>query len=156
VEVAAVDDEVLRHRRQRVLTRSRRTEFHEIDARRRGGRQKFDELEAPVRRARRRPDRGSGGRRPQLGQQRRVLRVHPLARGRQRAVGRRRSDGDERGAAFRRQLDAVERRAGLQKDGVSWLGRVDRGLQVASRGNSDGGSARRGRREQSDGEAEKD
>ena len=96
--------------------------------------QELEKLQGPVRRARIGPDRRPGGRRSNLGEQRRRRGRDALSRRRQQAVGARRPDGDRRrAAALHAQLErTVERRARLQHDGVAGMRGIDRRLQIAA------------------------
>jgi hypothetical protein len=147
VDVAAVDDEVLRHHRQRILAAVAAAELEQVGARRRLARQDLDRLQAPVGRARRRAERGAVVIRAHLGQQARVRRIDPRPRRRQRRIRSGRSNRDVGAAALGRQEEiAGEHSTGRQQDRVTRLGGIDGGLQVASGRYADG-SRPRGRRE---------
>ena len=134
VEIAAIDHQVLRHRRERALGRACAAEFDEVGAAGRRAGQKLEKLQRPIGRARIRPHRRPRRRRANLGEQRRRRRRDALSRGRQHAVRARGSDGDRRRAVLHPQPErAVEGGARLQHDGVPGVGGVDRRLEITAR-----------------------
>ena len=77
-------------------------------------------------------------RRSELRQLRRIRRIDPCVRRRQRRVGRRRSDRDDAAAAFRRQHEVADvGRARRQQNRVAGVRVVQRGLEIAAGGDVD-------------------
>ena len=133
VDVAAVDDDIVRDLRQDLLAGRPATEGYQVAV---VAADDFQQHEAPVVRPRCGLDHGSRVRRRQLRHQPAVARKDPRAL-RHRITGIR-TNRDEAGSVLRRQREVADvGGAGDQRDGVAWLGVEQRGVQISIRRNGD-------------------